>query len=89
MHYNRFRQLPDLAPKVHAEIAALSKIRHLDIDWNRIEVYVYRACKNREHGMARPCRACMQAIIDLGIRTIYYSTDAGFVREDITKELIV
>lgn len=35
--------------------------------------------------MARPCASCMQAIKDLGIREIYYTTNDGYSYEKIEK----
>ena len=36
-------------------------------------------------GMARPCASCMQAIKDLGIREIYYTTNDGYSYEKLEK----
>ena len=81
-YYNRFRSIignsANCTPKLHAEIACLNAIQHSDVRFARVKLYVYRVCSNREHGMARPCAACMAAIRDLGIRDVYYTTDDGF-----------
>jgi len=85
MKFNRFRNLggDHIICKVHAELAALSKIRYLDIDWSKAIVYVYREFKNGNPAIARPCEGCMEAIRQRGIRTIVYSTDQGFAVEKI------
>ena len=84
--YNQYRgfDIHGYPASLHAEIDALSKIRHLNIDWSKVELYVYR--ENRNDGtlaMAYPCRACMRFIVELGIREIYYTTDNGYGFERI------
>ena len=84
--YNRFRNFTadciDSLPKVHAEIGIMSKLKRMQgVDFKRVTVYVFRLCKARDMGLARPCEACRRALMDLGIRNIYYSTDSGFARE--------
>ena len=70
-------------PSLHAEIQALNKIKYLDIDFSRVEVYVYREFKNGKPALARPCVSCMEFIKDLGIKNIYYSTPDGYAYERI------
>lgn len=72
----------------HAEILALADIPYplqQSIDWRQVKVYVYRICNGKRLGMglARPCPACMAALRDKGIKQIYYSSDDGFVMEEI------
>lgn len=84
MIYNRFRKItgyPDIQHKLHAEIHALYPIWDIDIDWKRVDLYVYRIRKDVEMGMARPCPACLKAINNKGIKNIYYTTESGFVHE--------
>ena len=68
---------------IHAEIQALNKIKYLDIDFSKVEVYVYRGYKNGGTAMARPCVSCMEFIKNLGIKDIYYTTPDGFAHERI------
>lgn len=79
--YNRYRNGEDFVPKLHAEINCLNSIRHWNINFSKVKLYVYRTRNDRPHGMARPCPSCMAAIKDLGIKHIYYTTDKGFVYE--------
>ena len=72
----------------HAEILALASIPYpieQSIDWRAVRVYVYRICRGKRlgHGMAKPCPACMAALRDKGIKHIYYTTDDGFVYEEV------
>lgn len=87
-YYNRYRMIDDsfeytdtLLPKLHAEINCLNSIRHLDIKFSKVKLYIYRSCNSKIHGMARPCASCMAAIKDLGIKNVYYTTDNGYAYE--------
>lgn len=84
MRYNSFRNMEgdNHNHHLHAEMATIIRVpdkRKLD----GASIYVSRVCKDREYGMARPCPACMQAIIDHGIKRIFYSTEYGFAQEVI------
>ena len=62
--YNRYRK--DLMlPKLHAEISCLNQIKHLDINFSKVKLYIYRIRKDQPFGMAHPCPSCMAAIRDL------------------------
>lgn len=80
--FNKYRGIDQpnyVSHKIHAEISCLSSIMHMnDINWNEVSVYGYRICKSREHGIARPCPACMALLKSIGIRHIYYTTDDGY-----------
>lgn len=86
--YRPFRQVGVCLPKLHAEIALLAKLRKLNVPMGRVKVYVYRVCKSRAHGIARPCPACLHALVDAGVREVYYTTDIGFCREYFDEEII-
>ncbi len=88
--YNAYREMIPNKGKpinhfVHAEIKALKKIRYLDIDFDKVKIYIYRADLNGQMAMCRPCEACMNYIKKLGIKSIYYTTPNGYVCE-INKE---
>lgn len=83
-YYNRYRKNDDrLLPKLHAEISCLNGIKHLDINFSKVKLYIYRIRKDQPFGMARPCPSCMAAIKDLGIKDIYYTSNEGYVSEHI------
>ena len=89
-HFNKVRYkntgnhyLPD---KIHSEVMALTKIKYLDIDFSKVEVYIYREFKNGKMAMCRPCPACMKMIKEMGIRTIHYTTEDGYATEKLTKK---
>lgn len=72
-----------LPQKMHSEVAALSKIKYLDIDFSKVHVYVYRELKDGHIAMARPCEACIAAIKSLGIKNIHYTTADGYAAEKL------
>lgn len=87
-YYNQFRDLHSkngayCIPKLHAEINCLNSIRHLDINFAKVKLYIYRVRKDIPHGMSRPCPSCMAAIRDLGIKHIYYTTNDGYAYEKL------
>ena len=85
-YYNQYRKQSDtLLPKLHAEISCLNQIKHLNINFSKVKLYIYRTRKDIVCGMARPCASCMQAIKDLGIREIYYTTNDGYSYEKLEK----
>lgn len=87
--YNQLRFEDDgVSPhKLHAEMHALIPIRNLNIDWNKVHIYIYRIKKSNKNGfgMARPCLSCMGLIKELGIREINYTTEDGFASEILYK----
>ena len=87
-HYNIFRNkdisiCSSLLPKLHAEINCLNAIRHMNINFSKVKLYIYRARKDRLIGICKPCPSGMAAIKDLGIKHIYYTTNDGFAYERI------
>lgn len=80
--YNQYREFgnnqKNVRASIHAEVAVVSQIRHMDIDHSRVELYIYRKCKSRASGEAKPCPACMAAIKSLSIKKVYYTTDDGY-----------
>ena len=87
--YNKYRKQSDMMlPKLHAEISCLNSIRHLDINFSKVKLYIYRIRKDQPFGLSRPCPSCMAAIKDLGIRDIYYTTNDGYVHERIEKYIM-
>lgn len=84
--YNKFREESDsMLPKLHAEINCINQLKHLNINFSKVKLYIYRIRKDQPFGLARPCPSCMAAIKDLGIREIYYTTDDGYSYERLEK----
>lgn len=87
--YNKYRFNPKRdfpSPKLHAEISCLNSIKHLNINFSKVKLYIYRSRKDIQLGISRPCPSCMAAIKDVGIKHIYYTTNAGYAYENIRKE---
>lgn len=84
-YYNKYRDINcngfEVLPKLHAEINCINSIKHLNINFARVKLYIYRVRKDQPFGMSRPCPSCMAAIRDLGIRDIYYTTNMGYGHE--------
>ena len=68
---------------LHAEIAALIKVRWNDL--SGMSIYVTRVLRDGSHGIARPCPACMAALKDHKINKIYYTTATGIAYEEINR----
>lgn len=85
--YNKYRQFRDwngdTPSQLHAEVAALIQLDGSDIDLSKADIFVYRIRKDRPYGMAAPCPACRQYIKDLGIKSMWYTTQDGYVHERI------
>lgn len=88
-YYNKWRfkacennYLPD---KCHSEVAALTKIKYLDIDMSKVHIYIYREHKDGSLACARPCRACYAAIKEMGIKNIHYTNEDSYCHEKIVK----
>lgn len=89
-YYNKFRNpkgeknITPL-PKLHAEINCLNQLKHLDINFSKVKLYIYRIRNDQPFGIARPCPSCMAAIKDIGIQYIYYTTNDGYAYERLEK----
>jgi len=69
--------------KAHAEMIALSRLKSIDIDMKDVTFYVVRLCKSQPFGLARPCKACLTALRNAGVRRVCYSTQHGYAEERI------
>ena len=86
--YNKYRNPSDLLlPKLHAEISCLNQIKHLNINFAKVKLYIYRIRKDQPFGLSRPCPSCLAAIKDLGIRDIYYTTNDGYSYERLENNI--
>jgi deoxycytidylate deaminase len=55
---------------LHAEIRC---IIHSRCDLVGSDIYVYRETKDGNYALARPCKVCLQALKEAGIRKIFYT----------------
>lgn len=81
--YNRLRgfDVDETRNTIHAEIMALNKANGANIIWSKACIFIYRERKDGKIGLARPCKACMEAIKDFGIKNIYYTGKDSYVHE--------
>lgn len=84
-HYNMYRYkdvgTKYLPAKAHAELTCLWKLRHLEIDFSKLRLYIYREYKNGQLAMARPCPACLAMIRKMHISNVFYTTNEGYCEE--------
>jgi deoxycytidylate deaminase len=82
--YNAFRFNDDTCKhSIHAEIDAIVRAKNQIEDFTNAKLFVYRLQKTGKIGNARPCKGCMQAVKDFGIKEIFYSTDGGLAYEKL------
>jgi deoxycytidylate deaminase len=84
--YNKYRHFDFESSNngaIHAELGALIKTKNMDIDWNKVKVFIYREHKNGIAANSCPCPACERAMRDRGIRNIYFTTEYGTAHERI------
>lgn len=85
--YNKLRNykvdVRNTKSALHAEFSAMLKIKYMDIDFSKINMFVYREKKDGTTGYARPCEACMGLAKKLGIKNIFYTTNDGWCYERI------
>lgn len=70
-------------PCIHAEMKCLIDTRDLDIDWNKASLFVYRESSNGKLRNCKPCKGCMKALKDRGIKHIYYTNEDGCCYKEI------
>lgn len=86
-HYASLVGKPD-AIFLHAEIAAIVEAKSKGIDLTGCVAYVFRRGLGGDVRMARPCKVCMQALKDVGVKTVVYTTDFGYAVETIMEDTI-
>ena len=62
----------------HAELSALTGIKHYDL--KNLEITVVRILrKDGSFAIAKPCENCMRIIEEYGVKKIHYSTGKGTI----------
>ena len=64
---------------IHAEMMVVTKIKYLDIDFSQVRIFVWRGQDVPE--LSKPCKACEQALRDLGIRKVFYTGNNSYISE--------
>jgi len=65
---------------LHAELTALLKVKDKSLLVGST-IYVSRSFKSGGNALARPCEACLDALIDHGVKMIVYTTEHGIAEE--------
>ena len=85
--YNVYRYEPADTPcKAHCETQLIQRLRWKfgnNIDWSKVNIYLYREYKDGSLAPSRPCPSCMAMLRDFHIKKIMYTTEDGFAEEKI------
>lgn len=84
--YNIYRyNNPNLPPKTHCETSLVQRLRWKfgdNLDWAKVDIYLYREYKDGRLAMCRPCCSCLHMLKEeFGIKRIFYTTPDGFCEE--------
>lgn len=92
MRYNKYREQTNNKergysadshlPCVHAEMMCLINSKDLDIEWSKVNLFVYRESKGKMRN-CKPCPSCQKALQDRGIKSIFYTNENGYNYERI------
>lgn len=63
----------------HAEFDAVLSLGN--IDYSKCSIYVYRELKTGTMGNSKPCVWCQKMLKSIGLTTVYYSHETGFIKE--------
>lgn len=78
--YNHYINYYEHTYTIHAEVHALSKLKHIKNN-NGCELYVVRIGTDSMGNplkYSRPCNNCTKMILKMGIKKVYYSTNDEF-----------
>lgn len=89
--YNVYRYKDDSLPaKTHCETCLVQRLRWKfgnSLQWDKVDIYLYREYKNGELALSRPCDSCYKLLSDLGIKHVFYTTPHGLVEETLKKSI--
>ena len=76
---NSYKTHPFMAPRtewpfLHAEQHAI--VRAGVDNCEGLDLYIARVLKNNDLALSKPCDVCTELIKDVGIKNVYYSTNA-------------
>lgn len=63
---------------LHSELNCLLKVKDLDINWSKAYMFVYREDKYGNFANCKPCKSCELALINQGIRKVFYTNKNGY-----------
>lgn len=63
---------------LHSEINCLLSVKDLNINWNKVYIFIYREDKNGNLAMCKPCSSCVNALKEIGIKKVFYTDKNGY-----------
>ena len=66
-------------PSLHSEIDAIARVWGKQVIDKRVRLVNVRFLRSGDVSIAKPCPDCMEVLNALGIDSIYWSTEHGFV----------
>lgn len=80
---NKERYSEDKGHLLHSETSSLLPLlNRKDINWKKVDIYIYREYKNGDLAPSRPCPSCQKLIRELGIKRVHYTMHNSFVLEE-------
>ena len=62
---------------IHSELDCYIKIRWMDINYSKCVLINVRINRFGQIKMSKPCSCCLSLIKEIGINTVYYTTNEG------------
>ena len=88
--YNQYRFNPINFPaKTHCETMLIQRLRWKfgdNIQWDKVDIYLYREYKDGSLANSRCCESCYHMLLDLGVKRIFYTSTRGFIEENFIKK---
>jgi deoxycytidylate deaminase len=72
--YNAYTHQKSIS--IHAELAAILVLSKSQLDYSTM--YIARLLANEKSAMAKPCPACMEIILEVGIKRIVWTDGIAF-----------
>lgn len=63
---------------LHSEINCLLNAKDLNINWNKVYIFIYREDKNGNLAMCKPCSSCVKALKENKIKKVFYTDKNGY-----------
>jgi len=77
---NKYRSYDEERNKnyLHSEISCLLNAKDLNINWNKVSIFIYREDKNGNLAICKPCSSCVKALNEKGIKKVFYTDKNGY-----------
>lgn len=64
----------------HAEVNAINSMIRQKRSPQGADIHIYRFRADGSYGLSKPCKSCLEAIIDAGIKRVFYSDYDGTMK---------